>query len=44
MPVRHALEHVFEIGEWLDVVELGGGDEGADRRQRSAPLSDPANR
>jgi hypothetical protein len=32
MAVRHALEHVFEIGEWLDVVELGGGDEGADRR------------
>jgi hypothetical protein len=32
MPVRRALKHVFEIGEWLDVVELGGGDEGADRR------------
>ena len=31
MSARHALEHVFEIGEWLDVVELGGGDEGADR-------------
>jgi len=32
MPVRDALEHVLEIGEGLDVVELGGGDEGADRR------------
>ena len=31
MPVRHALERVLEIGEGLDVVELGGGDEGADR-------------
>jgi hypothetical protein len=32
MAVRHALEYVLEIGEGLDVVELGGGDEGADRR------------
>jgi len=26
----HAREHVLEIGEGLDVVELCGGDEGAD--------------
>ena len=31
MPVRCTLEHVLEIGEGLDVVELGGGDERADR-------------
>src|SRR5437660_4671438 len=31
MHVRHVLEHVSGIVEWLDVVELGGGDEGADR-------------
>jgi hypothetical protein len=37
MPVRPTLEHVFEIGEWLDVVELGGGDEGATVAQRPAP-------
>jgi hypothetical protein len=30
MAVRHALEDVSEIGEWLDVVELCGGDERAD--------------
>jgi hypothetical protein len=28
----HAREHVLEIGEGLDVVELGGGYEGADGR------------
>ena len=32
MPNGHALEHVLEIGEWLDVIELGGGDERADSR------------
>ena len=32
MAAGHALEHVLEIGEGLDVVELGGGDEGADGR------------
>jgi hypothetical protein len=30
MAVGHALQHVLEVGEWLDVVELGGGDERAD--------------
>jgi hypothetical protein len=30
MAVRHALEHVSEVGEWLDIVELCRGDEGAD--------------
>jgi hypothetical protein len=30
MAVRHALEDVSEIGEWLDVVEPCGGDAGAD--------------
>ena len=32
MAVGHALEHVLEIGEGLDVVELGGGEEGGDGR------------
>ena len=32
MPAGHTLEHVGEIGEGLDVVELGGSDEGADGR------------
>ncbi len=31
MVVRHALEHVFEVGVGLDVVEPCRGDEGADR-------------
>jgi hypothetical protein len=31
VPVRNVFEHVLEIGEGLDVVELGGGDERADR-------------
>ena len=44
MPAGHAFEHVREIGEGLDVVELGGGDERADVAQRWAPPSDPANR
>jgi hypothetical protein len=30
MSARHAFQHVLEIGEGLDLVELGGGDEGAD--------------
>lgn len=29
MPIGHALQHVSEPGIGLDVVELGGGDEGA---------------
>lgn len=32
MPCGHALEYVGQIGERLDVVEPGGGDEGADCR------------
>jgi hypothetical protein len=31
IPAGHALKHGGEIGEGFDVVELGGGDEGADR-------------
>ncbi len=31
MAFGHALEHVFEVGVGLDVVELCRGDEGADR-------------
>ncbi len=31
MVVRHAPEHVFEVGARLDVVEPCRGDEGADR-------------
>ena len=30
--VDHALEHVDEIGVWLEAVELGGFDQGADDR------------
>lgn len=29
--IRQAGEHVGEPGLWIDVVELGGGDEGVDR-------------
>src|SRR5580698_8831937 len=32
MSVDHALEHVDEIGVWLEAVELGGFDQGADDR------------
>ncbi len=31
MAARHAFEHVVEVGEGVDVVELGGGNEGANR-------------
>jgi hypothetical protein len=30
MAVGHAFQHVLEVDERLDVVELGGGDEGTD--------------
>lgn len=30
VPVGHALEHVLKIGEGLDAVKPGQGDEGAD--------------
>jgi hypothetical protein len=30
MAVRHTLENVSEVGERLDVIELGGSDESAD--------------
>jgi len=30
--IRDALEHVVQVGEGLDVVELGGADEGVERR------------
>src|SRR5258706_8550926 len=30
MSAGHAFQHVLEIGEGLDLVELGGGDEGAE--------------
>ena len=32
MAAGHALQQVLEVCEGLDVVELCGGDEGADRR------------
>ena len=32
MPVRHAFEDVLKVGEGFDIVELGGGDQGADGR------------
>jgi hypothetical protein len=31
IPAGHTFEHVGEVGEGFDVVELGGGDEGANR-------------
>ena len=31
MAVGHAFQHILEVGEGLDVVELCGADEGADR-------------
>jgi pimeloyl-ACP methyl ester carboxylesterase len=31
MSAGHALQHILEVGEWLDVVELRVADEGADR-------------
>ena len=34
--VRHAMQHVLEIGEGLDVVELCGGYEGANGRPSAA--------
>jgi hypothetical protein len=36
MPVGHALQDVSEPGKGLDVVELCGGDEGADGRPSDA--------
>jgi hypothetical protein len=30
MSAGHAFQHVLEIGEGLDVIELGGGNEGTD--------------
>ena len=36
MSVGHALQDVFEPGEGLDVVELCGGEEGADGRPPDA--------
>jgi hypothetical protein len=30
MTVGHALQDVLQLGKWLDVVELCGGDERAD--------------
>lgn len=36
MPVEHALQYVGEIGIGLDIVELGGFDEGANDRPAAA--------
>ena len=44
MAIGHAFEDVLEVGEGLDVVELGGGMSEATIAQRAAPLSEPANR
>ena len=30
MAVEHALEHILEVGVEFDIIELCGGDEGAD--------------
>lgn len=30
MTAGHTLDHALPVGKGLDVVELGGGDEGAD--------------
>lgn len=37
MTVGHATKHVFEVGEGLDVVELRGGNKGADGRPARSP-------
>jgi hypothetical protein len=39
--IRQAGQHVGEPRLWIDVVELGGGDEGVDR-SRTPPSSGPA--
>jgi len=36
--IRQAGQHVGEPSLWIDVVELGGGDEGVDHRRTSAAL------
>jgi hypothetical protein len=33
-----ARQHVGEPGLWIDIVELGGGDEGVDGRSAPAAL------
>ena len=34
MAIEHALEHVPKVGERLDAVELGRGDEGKDAQKQ----------
>ena len=36
--IQQASQHVSEPSLWIDVVELGGGDEGVDHRRTSAAL------
>jgi hypothetical protein len=36
--IRQASQHVGEPSLWIDVVELGGGDEGVDRSRTPAAL------
>jgi hypothetical protein len=36
--IRQAGQHVGEPSLWIDVVELGGGDEGVDRSRTAAAL------
>jgi len=43
MAVRHAFEHVLEIGKRLDVIELAVAMSEATVAQRVAPPSEPAN-
>ena len=40
--IRQAGQHVGEPSLWIDVVELGGGDEGVDDAARRPPSSEPA--
>jgi len=39
MSAGHAFQRVLEIGEGLDLVELGGSDEGADGCPSGAAMS-----
>jgi hypothetical protein len=36
--IRQASEHVGQPSLWIDIVELGGGDEGVNRSGTSAAL------
>ena len=42
MTAGHAFQHVLDISEGLDLVELGVGDKGTEVAHRAPPPSDPA--